>query len=120
MNNRKDPPCQGILDLDRENLCVVDGVVFEKDSFQRYIREEHRPHPKKTNDHIQTGAQTAETAAPPTSSVCSAGSFGSFPLSYASGPVSYSAGSMPKFSSFSGISSAGSAFLKGGYGIDLI
>lgn len=117
MNNRKNPPCQGILDLDRENLCVVDGVVFEKDSFQRYISEEHRPHPKKTNDHIQAGAQTAETAAPPTSSVCSAGSF---PLSYASGPVSYSAGSMPKFSSFSGISSAGSAFLKGGYGIDLI
>ena len=122
MNNRKDPPCQGIVDLDRENLCVVDGVVFEKDSFQRYIREEHRPHPKPPEAHIQDGADTA--AGHPSSSVCSVSS-----LPVSSAPTSFSSfpDSMPKFTSFSSFSgfssqptSAGSAFLSGGYGLELI
>ena len=114
MNNRKDPPCQGIVDLDRENLCVVDGVVFEKDSFQRYICEEHRPHPKAP---IEAGVQTADTEAHPSSSISSQ------PLSSAPSSVSPFVGSMPKctsFTSFSAPTSAGSAFLQGGYGIELI
>ena len=114
MNNRKDPPCQGIVDLDRENLCVVDGVVFEKDSFQRYIREEHRPHPKAP---IEPGVQNAGADRHPTSGIPSQ------PVSSAPSPVSSFAGSMPKFTSFAGFSapsSSGSAFLKGGYGLELI
>lgn len=121
MAERKDPPCQGIVDLDRENLCVVDGVVFEKDSFQRYIREEHRPHPKLPETRIQDGAQDVETCAHPTSGISPAEVQ---PVSSAPAAVSSFTGSMPKFTSFSGFSSqptsAVSAFLKGGYGLDLI
>ena len=111
MDNIKDAPYPGILELDRENLCVVDGVVFEKESFQRYIREEHHPHPKKPETRIESGAANA-SADHPSSSVSSASSF---------------SGSMPKFTSFTSFTSfsaqkpsSGSAFLKGGYGIDLI
>ena len=111
MNNKKEATYSGILELDRENLCVVDGVVFEKESFQRYIREEHRPHPKKPDPRIENGAKTV-SAEHPSSSVSSVSSF---------------SGSMPKFTSFTSFSSdsvqkptSGSAFLKGGYGIDLI
>ena len=117
MNNRKDLPCQGIVDLDRENLCVVDGVVFEKESFQRYIREEHRPHPKAP---IESGVQNAGADVHPTSGVSSQ------PISSAPSSVSSFAGSMPQFTSFTSFtsfaapSSTGSAFLEGGYGIDLI
>ena len=120
MNNRKDPPCQGIVDLDRENLCVVDGVVFEKESFQRYIREEHRPHPKAP---IEAGVQNAGADPHPSSGISS---ISSQPLSSAPSSVSSFAGSMPKFTSFTSFtvfsapSSSGSAFLQGGYGIDLI
>lgn len=108
MDNKREAPHPGILELDRENLCVVDGVVFEKESFQRYIREEHRPHPKKPETRIEDGAACASDDRP-SSSVSSASSF---------------SGSMPKFSSFTSFSaqkpSSGSAFLQGGYGIDLI
>ena len=117
MNNRKDPPCQGIVDLDRENLCVVDGVVFEKDSFQRYIREEHRPHPKTP---IESGVQNAGDELHPSSGISS---INSQPISSVPSSISSFAGSMPSFTSFTSFSapsSSGSAFPMGGYGIDLI
>ncbi|MBR3867489.1 MAG: hypothetical protein IKM54_06830 [Butyricicoccus sp.] len=117
MDNQKAPPCRSIVDLDRENLCMVDGVVFEKESFRQYIREEHRPHPKAP---IETGVQNAGDELHPSSGISSVHSqtISSVPSS-----ISSFAGSMPNFTgftSFSAPSSSGSAFSGGGYGMELI
>ena len=40
MAEKKQSRCQGILELDRTRLREVDGVVFDEDSYQRYVQHQ--------------------------------------------------------------------------------